>query len=113
MAFSNSAQGSDSPSGQGERRRGGVDRAELLHDLVHNSTGGPACENVGQRGMAGGPPFFSGAVEPTNGGFGAEERSRPRLKPRPAPRPPPPHPPPPPPPPRPQAPGGPLPRHLC
>src|SRR5262249_57864269 len=87
MAFSNSAQGSDSRSGQGERRRGSVDRAELLHDLVHNSTGGPACENVGERGVAGGLAFLSCAVNCAYGGFGAEQICPPHLNARSAPRP--------------------------
>src|SRR5438309_2669903 len=72
FAFGSGAQGGDGGGGQGKRRRFTADRAELLHHVVHDSSGGPAREKVGERGAARGLALKRCAMHCARHGFRAK-----------------------------------------
>ena len=78
-AFSFSPQGRDSSGGQGKSGCGGVDRAKLFDNAVHDSASGAACEKVRERRMAGGLTLKRGAMYCACGRFRTEQISRSNL----------------------------------
>src|SRR5712691_948914 len=76
FAFGPGAQGGDGGGGQGKRGHSVADRAERSHRMVHDSAGGPAREEVRERGVARGLALQRRAMHRARGGFRAKQISR-------------------------------------